>query len=334
MVNKYYMFYKILEILHNETDEEHILTMPELIERLEQQTGEKVCSRTVLGYISALKELEFDISDYNENRKGYFLQERSFEEHEIRILRDCIAACHFITKDKTKALLKKLENLGNIYTRERLKNQPYIDGRSKASNEQIYYNIDKINRAIAENKKISFNYCHYNIDRLLLPKLQDGEDKVYTVSPVFTVLREECYYLVSVCDRYEEPTHYRIDRMRMVNVLENESRRNLSEIEEFRHGVDPAAYIKKSFKMYSGRDCRVVIKFKKHLLDKLLDELGDDLDLKDNEDGTFTGSFPAKYSVGLRRWIMQFGSDVQVLEPTILIMDIKEELEVMRGLYS
>jgi predicted DNA-binding transcriptional regulator YafY len=247
---------------------------------------------------------------------------------------DSIAACHFITHQKTKDLLNKLQKLGSVHIAERLKNQLYIDSRSKACNEQIFYNIDNINRAICENKKISFNYCHYDIDRQLNPRLQDGMAKTYTVSPIFMILKDECYYLISISDKYDNPTHYRIDRMQMVSVLEDNDRRSISEIDEFKSGVDAAVYAKKCFKMYSGIECKVRIKLKNDLLNKVIDELGEDVKLTNDEEGYFTASFQAKYSVGLKRWIMQFGSSAKVLEPEYLISDIKEEVERLKNIYG
>lgn len=334
MADNYIRFYRFLEILHNETDEEHLLSMSELIQEMEQCTGEILDCRTIRGFVKALKKLDFDISDPNDNGKGYCLMERSYGEHEIRILMDSVMACHSITYDKTKKLLAKLEKLGSKYMMERLEKQLYIDSRSKTCNEQIFYNIDKISRAINANKKISFTYCHYNLEKQLVPRMQEGREKIYTVSPVFIILKQECYYLVCIGDKYDEPTHYRLDRMQMVNILEKEARRDLMEIEEFRGELNAAAYAKKCIKMYGGKDCRIVLKLKESLLDKVIDELGEDVELSPAEEGYFIASFTAKLSEGLKRWIREPSYNVEVLEPEALIADTIRDAERVIELYK
>jgi predicted DNA-binding transcriptional regulator YafY len=167
MASNYYKFYKFIEILKQETDEEHILSMQQLQQRIEEVTGDKIDRRTVYEYIKTLLELNFDVSNYGENKKGYFMQSRDLEEHEIRILMDCITACQFITLKKTNQLISKLEKLNSNYVTNRLKDQLYVDNRSKSKNEQIFYNINNINEAIIQNKKLRFHYCHYNINSKL-----------------------------------------------------------------------------------------------------------------------------------------------------------------------
>lgn len=41
----------------------------------------------------------------------------------------------------------------------------YVSGRIKTMNESIYYNVDEIYRAIAENKKIKFQYFQWNVKK-------------------------------------------------------------------------------------------------------------------------------------------------------------------------
>ncbi|MGH4120857.1 helix-turn-helix transcriptional regulator [Clostridium sp.] len=334
VVNKFYKFYKLIEILQQETDEEHILSMQNIQKRILEVTGYEIDRRTVYEYIKTLLELGFDISNYSENKKGYFLQSRDFEEHEIRILMDCITACQFITLKKTNQLFGKLKKLNSDYVTNRLKDQLYVDNRSKSKNEQIYYNINNINEAVIENKKISFNYYHYNIGKeYIAMKAQDGSLKIYNVSPISMILKDDCYYLICTSDKYDTMTHYRIDRMQMVEVLD-EARRNLKEIDELKEGFDVAAYAKKCINMYSGKDIKIAVRFKKKLLDLVIDQLGEDVELINDKDGYFIASFIAKSSTGLSRWLLQLGSGAMVIEPLELINEIKEEVNKIKSLYE
>jgi predicted DNA-binding transcriptional regulator YafY len=334
MVSNYYKFYKFIEILKQETDEEHILSMQQLQQRIAEVTGDKIDRRTVYEYIKTLSELNFDVSNYGENKKGYFMQSRDLEEHEIRILMDCITACQFITLKKTNQLFAKLEKLNSNYVTNRLKDQLYVDNRSKSKNEQIFYNINNINEAIIENKKLTFNYYHYNIEKKhISQKAEKGSPKIYNISPISMVLKDGCYYLICISDKYDTIAHYRIDRMQMVKVLDEE-RRILEEIDELKNGFDAASYAKKCINMYSGNDIEVIVRFNNKLLDLVIDELGEDVELAPDIEGYFIAKFISKSSIGLRRWLLQLGCEAMVIEPLALINGIKEELNKMKSLYE
>lgn len=333
MANNYYKFHKFFQLLQMDSDENHILTTKYIQQQLLIITGDKIDRRTIYEYIDVLKNLGYDISDFNENGKGYYIRSRNFEEHEVRILMDCVSACRSVTHKKTKELISKLENLNSKYVTDKLKKQLYIDNRAKTSNQQIFYNIDSINRAIINNKKIRFNYYHYDINKRLVNKMQDGIIKLYIVNPVAMILKRDAYYLVCFSEKHKEPSHYRVDRMQMVTVVE-EDRSPLEMIYEFKDGFDAASYSKKCVNMYSGKDCFVQIKFKRSLLDAIIDEMGEHVELKENDDGNFIARFTVKDSIGFIRWIMQYGSAVQVLEPISLVEKIKKELEKTICLYE
>ncbi|OOP73195.1 helix-turn-helix transcriptional regulator [Clostridium beijerinckii] len=332
MASNYYKFYKFLQLLRTNSDENHILTTKHIQDQLFIITGDKIDRRTVYEYIDVSKSLGYDISDFNENGRGYYLRSRNFEEHEIRILMDCVSACRSVTHRKTKELISKLEKINSKYVTDKLKEQLYIDNRSKSLNQHIFYSIDSINRAIINNKKISFNYNHYDINKKLVQKMESGIMKVYVVNPITMILKKDAYYLVCFSEKYREPVHYRVDRIQMVTVTE-EDRAPLNIVDEFKNGFDAAIYSKKCINMYSGKDCVVRIKFKKSLLDAVIDEMGDDVELREDDDDNYRARFTAKESIGLIRWIMQYGSAVQVLEPISLIEEIKKELERMNYLY-
>lgn len=333
MASNYYKFYKFLQLLQIDSDENHILTTKYIQEQLFTITGDKIDRRTVYEYIEVLKSLGYDMSDFNENGRGYYLRSRNFEEHEVRILMDCVLACRSVTHKKTKELISKLEKLNSKYITEKLKEQLYIDNRSKSLNQHIFYSIDSINRAIINNKKISFNYNHYDINKKLIQKMESGTIKIYVVNPVAMILKKDAYYLVCFSEKHRNPVHYRIDRMQMVTVVD-EARASLAMVDEFKGGFDAAIYSKKCINMYSGKDCVVRIKFKKSLLDAVIDEMGDDVEIKEYDDDNFRAKFIVKESNGLIRWIMQYGSAVQVLAPISLIETIKKEVKKMSCLYK
>ena len=71
---------------------------------------------------------------------------------------DAVQAANFITPKKTKELIKKIGTLCSISQANMLERQVYIEKRHKCFNEEIYYNIDIISRAIQAGKRINFIY--------------------------------------------------------------------------------------------------------------------------------------------------------------------------------
>ena len=64
----------ILNVLKKYSDEEHILSASKIKEKIEEVYGETIDSRTLRRNINLLKEkFGYDISTYNENKKGYYL---------------------------------------------------------------------------------------------------------------------------------------------------------------------------------------------------------------------------------------------------------------------
>mgnify|MGYP004531949923 CR=1 FL=1 len=101
-------------------------------------------------------------------------------------------------------------------------NSVYI---SKDFNRKIFINIDKINNAIKDKKQISFNYYDYNFEKDLVPRLnKEGDLKVYRATPVSMILKNENYYLVLASNKHNDLSNYRVDRMKNINILDEDAR--------------------------------------------------------------------------------------------------------------
>ena len=67
-------------------------------------------------------------------------------------------------------------------------------GRVKTMNESIYYNVDRIHTAIAENSRITFQYFQWNVDKKM--ELRHG-GALYEVNPWSLSWDDENYYLIA-----------------------------------------------------------------------------------------------------------------------------------------
>ena len=148
----------LMEILLERTDDEHMLNASELCTILDQEYGISTDRRTIYTEMEILDKFGLDIQQKKGKCPGYYIGARDFELPELKLLVDAVQSSKFITEKKSSQLIEKLERYVSRYEAKQLNQQVYVHGRIKTMNESIYYNVDAIHTAIAENKKIIFQY--------------------------------------------------------------------------------------------------------------------------------------------------------------------------------
>ncbi len=303
----------ILDVLKNESDEEHPISAEYICSRLSSM-GISAERKSVYGDIAALVDYGYDIIHTRTPSAGYYLASREFELPEIYLLTDAAQAASFITVKKTRELVKKLGSLLSSYQVKKREKGMYIDNGHKCENEEIYYNIDTLSRAIDGRKKVELDYRV----RVILPDRKIGyEVKHYKVSPYALVWQNDHYYLVANYEKYNNLMHIRVDRMKKVTVT-NEDFRHFSEVSSYIDTFDIADYTKKSFQMYSGEECEVKFTCSEKILEQVIDRFSDKIFISNVENGKFSFTTKVILSDGLVNFIMQFGKDIKVESPESL----------------
>ena len=196
------------------TDDEHYITMPEIMEELGKYevTADR---KTIYADLRDLSVLGIEVEgEPIGNRYHYRVVNRPFELPELKLLVDSIQSSKFITEKKTNTLIKKLEKLVSKYDAQRLQRQVYVSGRIKTMNESIYYTVDAIHNAISENKKIKFQYFQWNVKKEM--ELRHG-GAWYHISPWGLSWDDENYYMIGYDTEAQLIKHYRVDKMLLVN---------------------------------------------------------------------------------------------------------------------
>lgn len=341
-LNNNIKFYTFINVMSQYSDENVSLSTSDINSLMKKEinkfTKEEIDitldRRTIYGYIEDMKNMGFDISRYSKEDKGYKLLGHRLEEYEVKIITDAIAASRFVTKNKTKELINKISKFRAEYTKKEIYRNIFIDNRSKSKNEEIFINIDKINNAIKNKKKISFNYSEYNYKKELVARVNsNNENRRYIASPISIILKNENYYLILLDNKHDDLSNYRIDRMKSIEVLDEEVR-DIKKIKEYKNGFNPVLYSKKSFKMFPGAESEIYIKFNENLLNFMIDSFGEDIDIKKGEEGKYIGKFTAKVGKGLVRWILQLGHDGEVIYPNELKDLIKKEIVSISDIYK
>lgn len=318
----------IIKILTELTDEDHPLSATEICEKLSAYdiTAER---KAIYDDIECLISFGYDIISTRVPKNGYFLASRDFELPEIYLLGDAVRTAKFISEKKTRELTSKLDGMLSRYQSKKSINGIYIDNSSKTRNEEIFYNIDSINTAISEGKKISFKYGK----RVLNNRQITTEYKTRTVSPYAMTWQDDHYYLICNYQKYDNLMNLRIDRIKSVQILDEQSR-HFSEVSDYKDTFDVADYTKKLFGMFGGDMQQVKLRCSNKILEQVADRFGENIFITNVTDTHFDFTVKAAVSDGLVTWIMNYGSDIEVITPTELRNKIADRAEKVLEVYK
>lgn len=297
----------LLKILTEETDEQHPMPMPELLQKLkaEEIAAER---KSVYHDIDCLIDFGADIVfDPSRGNGGYYLASRDFELPELKLLVDAVSASRFITKSKSEQLIRKIEKLAGKYEAVQLQRQVYTAEQIKNENESIYYRVDAIHTAIHENRQISFSYLEWNLQKKLVAR-KGG--KPYQISPWSLMWNDENYYLIGYDAEAAILKHFRVDKMGPVEMLEERR-----EGEETFKKCDLSAYSAKTFGMYGGEEEIVTLSFPNTLVGVVLDRFGKDVSLQKLADGRFAVHVKVMVSRQFYGWLAGIGKEARVTAP-------------------
>ena len=244
--NQKFKLYRLGQIMLENTDEDHYLTMPEIIAELEKYeiTADR---KSIYGDLRDLETLGLEVEGKKEgNWYRYHVVGRPFELPELKLLVDAIQSSKFITEKKSNVLIRKLEKQVSKYEAQKLQRQVFVSGRIKTMNESIYYTVDIIHTAISENRKIRFQYYQWNVKKE--QELRHG-GAWYHISPWGLSWDDENYYLVGFDSEAGRIKHYRVDKMLHVELSE-ERREGKGHFKK----LDMADYAKKSSGMFGGKE--------------------------------------------------------------------------------
>ncbi len=295
----------IMDYLMRNTDEEHPAPMKEIIAYLES-CGISAERKSIYSDIEGLQLFGVDILS---SSKGYYVVSRDFELPELKMLVDCVSASKFITEKKSEKLIKKIEALSSKHDAVKLQRQVYIADRIKMGNEDIYRSVDTLSEAINGKRKVSFRYFEYDIDKK--KKFRNGGEE-YIVSPYSLTVSDENYYLISHYSKHENLTHFRVDRMSDIRVLEDIS----EDVENIMgEGFSIGEYSKKIFSMYSGENNRVELMCDNNMMNSVIDRFGKDVFVQKVDDGHFKVKVSVDISPTFFAWVFTFGGKIKISAP-------------------
>lgn len=306
------IFY-ILDYLQKNSHENHPVRAGELISMLEHQHNILCERKTIYSDIAALQDYGVDIVSVPGKNGGYFIASRNFERYELKLLIDAVQSSKYLTEKKSRELIEKLCNQCNEYDAKLMRRNVMVSGRVKSMNETIYYNVDTIQEAIAENKQIAFRYFDWGMDGKRVYRSRD-----YEASPYGLCQDNENCYLLALSPRHGI-TSYRVDRMSDIRML-REDRTPCPELT----GKALMQHANQLFQMFAGDAVPVKMRFHKELTNVVIDRFGRDTMLIPDGEDHFNFTVKVAVSPMFLSWVIGFGSMAQILYPQSVIDQCKE----------
>ncbi|WP_405345625.1 helix-turn-helix transcriptional regulator [Ruminococcus sp.] len=321
----------IMKFFMEKTDDDYGVTVADIIEYLDSY--EIVAERkSIYNDIECLRDFGMDIVKTKVGKISLFsLVSREFTLEEIKLLIDAVQSSKFITLKKSRDLIRKIETLTSENQAKELHRQVIVANRVKNSNEDIYRNIDSINRAINNKRKISFYYTQWAVSRTGAKKIvrvRRHDGKRYLLTPKALTWDDENYYLIAYDKEAEKLKHFRVDKMEDIAVEETRAD-STKAVDKF----DLAVYTKQVFGMYGGETVSVKLRFDDSLIGVVVDRFSDRVFIQPHGDGTFTMSAEVMLSPQFFGWLFSFGDKVQITSPKSAKQDFNAYLDSVKAQY-
>ena len=314
----------LMKILLEETDEDHDLTLNEIVEKLKAYnvTAER---KSLYSDIENLRTFGLDIIGMQYGKTYHYkVASRQFQLVELKLLVDAVQSSRFITEKKSDELIEKLESYASKYEAKKLARQVNVNGRVKTMNERIYYSVDKIHQALNEESQIKFQYFTWTADKKM--ELKHG-GAYYSVSPWALCWDDEKYYLVGYDNREYKIKHFRVDKMADVSVVyeEREGKEEFSKMQM-------SEYTNRLFGMFDGNLETVTLLCENHAANVIIDRFGTDIPLMKTDAEHFTVRVRVSVSKLFLSWIMAIPG-VKIVDPERTVDMMKSEIKRLQEMY-
>ena len=215
-------FLAVKKILEEESDGEHRFTAAQLLERLELRDTE-ANRRAIRSDIRLMKEFGADVVHEKRRPFEYYVATRRFTPDELEMLIDIVQSSRSIDEATSRNLVDSILGLGSIGEAKALKAGIRLGVRAKTKNVEIFRNIEIIQKAIADRRKVRFRYFDIGFDL--------GRDYRYggepcTETPILLTYMYDCYYMISYSEQKDRINARRLDRMDKTTGTQQKACRN------------------------------------------------------------------------------------------------------------
>ncbi|MBC8384857.1 MAG: transcriptional regulator [Candidatus Cloacimonetes bacterium] len=181
--------------------------------------------------------------------------------------------------------------------------------------DEILEKLQVIQQAIIKKKRVKFKYFG--------PK--NKESITRTISPYGFKSHQNNFYLAGYCHSRKEIRIFALNRITNVRIQPHE----IHEIE-----FDLESYFDSGFGVFSDELIAVKLKFSEKVAYFIKERIfHKDQKLSESADGSLILEMPAKGLFEIKRFVLSYGKEVQVLEPEDLKRSIKDEIGSISRFY-
>lgn len=335
----------IIAILKKESDENNRLTQQQIKEALAEQYSTVADRKTIKANMERLiayraPQNDFEINYKEATRKGGkdgqattvytdFYMMPYFTTEQMRLLIDSILFSKHILPSEKQELIEKLEGLMSTHFKSRMKDIKSVSNQVTTTT-NLFENIAQLDEAINKNVQVAFAYNKYVVDdkcklQLATQVNRDGEERVYVINPYNIVAANGRYYLVCNNDKYDNVSHYRLDRMTNIQLLTTK-RKPTHKVNGLEASLDVPQHITEHIYMFAGQSTSVSMRFNKHFLNEFTDWFGTENIMFSNQTADEITARVMVNEMAMRKWALQYALHVKVLTPKSLVEDIKHDI--------
>lgn len=307
----------IKQILEDETDAEHGISMTRIIERL-NEFDIPAERKGVYRDIQTLRDFGIEIQTYQRCPVEYAIARRDFSLSELMLLVDAVESCKFLTRRQSNALTTNLKLLASDHQRELLNRRIHVAGRISSKNDSVFTSIDILHEAIRTNRHVAFMYYKYGLDG---KRFATHDGKPHEVTPVGIVFSDGFYYLTAWNDERDDMTEFRIDRMDKIRVTDKPATKN-DKITHHKYEGDEHEY----FGRFGGDPVTATLLVTGDKVEIIKDRFGDAAMLYPQDNETAKAVVKIHKSEQFFGWIAGLGGTVRIHEPKSLKQEYNEYL--------
>lgn len=317
----------VLKTLLDKTDDANGITTQELIEELAFQEIDAE-RKSINRDIQTLRDFGFDIRQ--RSHRYWYLAKRPLGIQEITMLVDAVQSAPFITDKITDELIENIKQFASVEQRKALQRRIEVPGRVKMQNEGVLKNLDIIQRALREKRKIEFQYFAYDIKKQRVPRKHGC---LYITTPVRLLYADEFYYLITFNDFWAKQnkdvfTPYRVDRMLEVKVSKEPATKD-NRISNYK----TEDHISPSFGVYAAPKVPVVLEFDQSVMNPIVDKFGIEAPVFMTIGDRAQASVKAPLSPQFFGWLLQLGPKVKIVHPSYAAEEFSKLLERTQKMY-
>jgi len=316
----------ILNILREYSDEQHLLTQREIIQKIENIYGIELERKAVSSNIDSLIDFGVDIVKSN---NGCYLAGREFEPSEISFLIDSVFSSKSIDSKNSQILTSKISKFLSKYQRKRYNYIIKSDEIVRTDNKQLFYIIDILNEAIENGKQVEFQYNRFYADKDVNEK---KKQKKYVINPYFMINNQGRYYLVCNYDYYNEIANYKVNLITNIKILDNPVK-PITKLNGCEQGVDMVKYANENIYMFHNKTVNATLEiYNDYSAEYIIEWFG-----RKTRFYTKNGKTYAEVSANeqaLIYWCLQYGETIELIKPLETREEIKKKIEIISKRYS